>query len=107
MCGLIRSRSEERTSWDRPRYVIFASRIRAHPVRGKGLSRLSQTLTRRLRTFRPAVRTRASNGGRRMPEQSDPSVHFKLEFLKKEAKALLKQCRSRDHEAICRVRAIL
>ena len=42
-----------------------------------------------------------------MPEQTDPSVHFNLEFLKKEAKALLKQCRSRDHEAICRVRAAL
>ena len=42
-----------------------------------------------------------------MPEQTDPSVPFNLEFLKKEAKALLKQCRSRDHEAICRVRAAL
>src|SRR5262245_32048051 len=87
--------------------VIFASRNRAHPVRGKGLSRLSQTLIRRLRTFTPAVRTRASNGGRRMPEQTSPSVHFNLEFLKKEAKALLKQCRSRDHKAIGRVRARL
>jgi hypothetical protein len=42
-----------------------------------------------------------------MPEQTDPSVHFNLEFLKKEAKALLKQCRLRDHEAISRVREVL
>jgi hypothetical protein len=42
-----------------------------------------------------------------MPGQTSPSVHFNLEFLKKEAKALLKQCRSRDHEAIRRVRAAL
>jgi hypothetical protein len=42
-----------------------------------------------------------------MPEQNGLSVHFNLEFLKKEAKALLKQCRSRDHEAICRVRSAL
>lgn len=42
-----------------------------------------------------------------MPEHTGSSVHFNLEFLKKEAKALLKQCRLRDHEAIRRVRAAL
>ena len=40
-----------------------------------------------------------------MPEQTSPSVPFNLEFLKKEAKSLLKRCRSCDHEAIGRFRA--
>src|SRR5882672_972356 len=42
-----------------------------------------------------------NNGGRRMPTPSH------LEFLKKEAKSLLKQCRSGDAAALKRIRASL
>jgi hypothetical protein len=42
-----------------------------------------------------------------MSEQSNYSAHVNLEFLKKEAKALLKLCRSGDPETIARIRAKL
>jgi hypothetical protein len=40
-----------------------------------------------------------------MPNPSRLSVHTNLEFLRKEAKALLKLCRSRDRDTLSRIRA--
>jgi hypothetical protein len=40
-----------------------------------------------------------------MSYQASPSPHINMEFLRKEAKALLRQCRSHDRAALARIRA--
>src|SRR5689334_16981014 len=55
----------------------------------------------------PDVRTRALRGGRRMSDSSNLSPNINLEFLRKDAKNLLKLCRAGDFGAIGRMRAQL
>src|SRR5262249_24581210 len=59
-------------------------------------------------TFEPAVRTRASSGGRRMSDASKfPQSNVNLEYFRKQAKKLLRDCRDGKPAAIARVRSQL